>query len=173
MYSPLSGITTNQSEGFNTVLKHYQHWKEVPIDLLVLSLHHLQVYYYNEVQRGYCGFGEYHLRSQFASLSPPSDELLLQQVSTPEEIVSRVQQNDNDLLADEDKTGSPAETPVETTVENPVATTEASVEDMISNTNSECTLDVATDSNASQISRARYIECFCINIWCKLGKCLP
>ena len=163
MYSPLSGITTNQSEGFNTVLKQYQQWKEVPIDLLVLGLHHLQVYYYNEVQRGYCGFGEYHLRSQFASLSRPSDELLLQHCSTPEEIVSTVQQNINDLLADDDKTGSPAETPVENTVENPVETTEALVED-ISNTNSECTLDVATDSNASQISRARYIEYVCI-IW--------
>jgi len=31
-YNPLSGVTTNQCEGFNTVLKQYQRWKEVPVD---------------------------------------------------------------------------------------------------------------------------------------------
>ena len=94
----------------------------MPINLLVLGLYRLQVYYYNEIQQGYCGLGEYHLQFQFASLSWPSDELLEQQVSTLEEIVSIIQQDDNDMLADDDKTGSQAETPVENTVENPVET---------------------------------------------------
>lgn len=63
--------------------------------------------------------------------------------------MSIIQQNDNDMLADDDKTGSPAETPVDNTSDNPVEATEASVEDTrFGNTNSECTLD-ATDSNAS------------------------
>ena len=44
---------------------------------------------------------------------------------------------------------------------------------------SECTLDVATDPNASQISRARYVAIYgilykfylaCETIWCKCGK---
>jgi len=48
IYNPISGVTTNQLEGFNTVLKWYQHWKEVAADSLVLSLYHLQQYYYNE-----------------------------------------------------------------------------------------------------------------------------
>ena len=145
MYSPLSGITTNQSEGFNTVLKQYQQWKELPIDLLVLGLYRLQIYYYNEVQRGYCGFGEYHLLSQFTYLSRPSDELLLQKVSTPEEIVSTT------LPANDDS----ADTPLHNVLENPVESTEAPMED--TTFMSECTVDVATDSNASQISRARYV----------------
>ena len=68
MYSPLSGVTTNQSEGFNTVLKQYQQWKEVPIDSLVHGLYHLQLYYHNEVQRGYCGLGQYQLKAEFSNL---------------------------------------------------------------------------------------------------------
>ncbi len=50
-YNPLSGITTNQSEGFNSILKRLQGWKEIPVDSAVLSLYHLQVYYWNEWQR--------------------------------------------------------------------------------------------------------------------------
>lgn len=55
MYSPVSGITNNQSEGFNSVLKRLQCWKEIPIDTALLSLYHLQAYYRNEWQRGLAG----------------------------------------------------------------------------------------------------------------------
>ena len=50
IYNPLSGITTNQSEAFNTVLKHYKGWKEAPLDSMVLGLYQIQVYYHNEIQ---------------------------------------------------------------------------------------------------------------------------
>ena len=46
VYSPFSGVTTNQSESFNAVLKRLQNWREVPLDAIVLSLYHLQVYYF-------------------------------------------------------------------------------------------------------------------------------
>ena len=52
VYNRYSGITTNQSEGFNTVLKHLQQWKEAPVDSILLCLYQLQTYYYNEIQRG-------------------------------------------------------------------------------------------------------------------------
>ena len=39
------------------MLKQYQQWKEVPVDLLVLGLYRLQVYNYNEIQPRYCGLG--------------------------------------------------------------------------------------------------------------------
>lgn len=55
VYNPISGITTNQSEGFNTLLKHLQEWKEIPVDMAVLSLYHLQAYYSNEWERGLAG----------------------------------------------------------------------------------------------------------------------
>jgi len=52
VYSPLSGVTTNQSEGFNTKIV-----SAVPVDLLVHDLYHFQLYYHNKIQHGYCGFG--------------------------------------------------------------------------------------------------------------------
>lgn len=58
IYNPLSGITNNQSEGFNSVLKRMTAWKEMPIDNAVLSLYHLQAFYWNEWQRGLAGLSE-------------------------------------------------------------------------------------------------------------------
>ncbi len=55
VYNPLSGLTNNQSEGFNSILKRMQSWKEIPIDTALLSLYHLQVYYRNEWQRRLAG----------------------------------------------------------------------------------------------------------------------
>jgi len=37
VYNLFSGITTNQAEGFNTMLKQYQHWVEAPVDAIVLG----------------------------------------------------------------------------------------------------------------------------------------
>lgn len=55
VYSPLSGITTNQSEGFNCVMKRLQSWREIPVDAAVMALYHLQAFYFNESQRGLSG----------------------------------------------------------------------------------------------------------------------
>jgi hypothetical protein len=55
VYNPYSGITSNQSEGLNRVIKDLQSWKEAPADSMILSLHELQAYYFNEVQRGFAG----------------------------------------------------------------------------------------------------------------------
>ncbi len=66
VYNPMSGITSNQSEGFNSVLKRLQGWKEIPIDSAVLSLYHLQAFYWNEWQRGLAGM--YNFQSILISL---------------------------------------------------------------------------------------------------------
>ena len=76
IYNPLSGITTNQSEGFNAVLKHYEQWREAPLDSMILGLYFLQKYCHNEVQRGYGGIGSYSLLSQYAFAAIPLDEIL-------------------------------------------------------------------------------------------------
>ncbi len=55
LYNPMSGVTTNQSEGFNSVWKRLQGWKEIPIDTGLLTLYYLHVYYWNEWQRGLAG----------------------------------------------------------------------------------------------------------------------
>ena len=51
VYNSYSGITTNQAEGFNTMLKQYQHLIEAPVDAIVPGLYHLQIYYSNKIQR--------------------------------------------------------------------------------------------------------------------------
>jgi hypothetical protein len=55
LYHPYTGVTNNQSESFNAVLKRLQRWREVPVDSIILSLYHLQAYYHNEIQRGFAG----------------------------------------------------------------------------------------------------------------------
>ena len=55
LYNSLSGVTNNQSESFNATLKRLQHWHEVPVDVIVLSLYHLQGFYLNEIERGFAG----------------------------------------------------------------------------------------------------------------------
>ena len=55
----LTTVTTNQSEGFNSLIKGLQGWKEVPIDVILLSFRMLQRYYLNEIQRGLAGIGNY------------------------------------------------------------------------------------------------------------------
>ena len=52
VYNPFSGVTNNQAEGFNHVLKSLQEWKE-------LSLNYLQMYYSHEIERGKQALGEY------------------------------------------------------------------------------------------------------------------
>lgn len=49
VYSPFSGVVTNQSESFNMVLKSLQQWKEVPVDCIVLSFYLLQSFFMNEI----------------------------------------------------------------------------------------------------------------------------
>ena len=43
------------AESFNATLKRFQRWKEVPIDSIVLALHNLQCYHFNEIQGGFSG----------------------------------------------------------------------------------------------------------------------
>ena len=55
VYHPHSGVTTNQSESFNSTLKRLQRWREGPVDTIVLTLYHLQAFFNNEIQRGLAG----------------------------------------------------------------------------------------------------------------------
>jgi hypothetical protein len=87
IYTPYSGVTTNQSEGFNSVLKRLLQWKEAPVDSFVLSLYHLQVYYYNEIKRGLCQIGNFQLCPEFAHIARSSDEAEVIPCRSPEDIV--------------------------------------------------------------------------------------
>ena len=65
VYDPSSGVTSNQAEGLNYVLKQLRELHENPVDCMVLALHYLQEYYLVEISRGNQGLGNYHLHSKF------------------------------------------------------------------------------------------------------------
>lgn len=92
VYNPYSGVTSNQSECFNSVLKRLQSWREVPVDAIVLALYHLQAFYHNEVQRGFAGLGNYSLCATFEAAKRSADELNIIPAFPPEDIVNRIRE---------------------------------------------------------------------------------
>ena len=64
-YDEENCITTNQSEGFNFLLKDFQNWKEVPLDSLLMSLKFIQGFYREECRQGKMGLGNYTLKSKY------------------------------------------------------------------------------------------------------------
>ena len=84
-------ITTNQSEGFNTLLKSLQGWKEVPLDVVLLSIQMLQKYFYNEIARGRAGLGNFTLKEVFADLAIPVEQLANQPTVAPDKIALSIQ----------------------------------------------------------------------------------
>ena len=88
IYNPFSGITNNQAESLNYVVKQLQEWRESPLDCVVLSLYHLQSYYMMEICRGQNGLGNYKLFLKYCNLAPqPIPDV---NVYSPEMIVQRV-----------------------------------------------------------------------------------
>ena len=95
IYSPYSGVTNNQSESMNRVIKDLQGWKEAPLDCIVLALHQLQAYYYNEIRHGISGIGEYHIAKPYASLKV-DDSFQVDYIPkcSPEDIVTFIKDKD-------------------------------------------------------------------------------
>ena len=93
IYSSFSGVSNNQSESFNVVMKHLQEWKEVPVDSLVLTFYFLQCYFMNEISRGVCNQGNYHLHPSFLHLlEQPQDMEFISGCVLPEDIVKYIRE---------------------------------------------------------------------------------
>lgn len=58
VYYTYGGVTNNQYEAFNWVMKDLKGWKETPLDNVVLARFLLQTYYTNEIKRGLAVIGE-------------------------------------------------------------------------------------------------------------------
>ena len=89
VYNPYSGVTSNQSEGLNYVIKQLQEWKESPLDCMILALYYLQSYYALKITRGQHGLGNYHLHSDFQGIfdEQPIPQII---VYPPEDFVKRI-----------------------------------------------------------------------------------
>ena len=107
IYNPYSGVTNNQAEGLNYVLKELQEWREVPIDCMVLSFHYLQCFYMIEIARGKQNLGNYHLHPLFSKIAEAQPPLILEpNTYIPEEIVKRIRgklANDQERASTDEK----------------------------------------------------------------------
>jgi hypothetical protein len=68
LYNSFSGLTTNLSEGMNNLVKLLIERTEVLIDVAVMCFDQLQVYYWNEIKRGFACTGNYCLKSKYMNL---------------------------------------------------------------------------------------------------------
>ena len=50
IYNPYSGVTNNQLEGLNRVIKCIQGWKEVPLDCVMFAIYQLLAFYLDEIR---------------------------------------------------------------------------------------------------------------------------
>lgn len=88
--NPERGLTNNPSESFNAVLHSLKQWKQVPLDVVCVSLFYLSTYYYREVERGFHQCGSMHLKDEFYFHErEPSLMPHMARTVEPKEIVSR------------------------------------------------------------------------------------
>ena len=102
-FDPYSGITQNQSESMNKLLKSLNKWKEVPVDVVILSFLRLHQYYLKEIQRGRAGLGTYTLKPQYISAKIDISEVNKYTVCQPEEIVNAIRENQFTTIQSEDQ----------------------------------------------------------------------
>ena len=104
LYNPYSGVTNNQSESLNFVLKNLLKWKEAPIDCIILSMYHLQAFYVNEVRRGFADIGEYKIQEQYKSLISDSQSVDYIPTISPDDIVTSIRSSEMAEVAIHDNT---------------------------------------------------------------------
>ncbi|XP_047737331.1 uncharacterized protein LOC125178192 [Hyalella azteca] len=85
-------ITTNVSEGVNTVLKRFNQWEEKSMDAMVLALFHLTNYFHMEMERGYANLGEWHLKEKHRDKAKKKKDLKFPlSIRDPSKIVDEIQ----------------------------------------------------------------------------------
>jgi hypothetical protein len=58
LFNEYTGITTNQAEGMNNLIKALTDRKEWGLDMIFLSLYQLTIHYCNSIKRGMCNEGD-------------------------------------------------------------------------------------------------------------------
>ena len=65
-------------------------WKEVPIDVLLLAIYRLQLYFLKEIKRGKAGIGSYALRAEQRPYAITAQEIPDLTVCPPENIIESI-----------------------------------------------------------------------------------
>lgn len=92
--NPHNGITNNASESINAVLHSLQNWKQVPLDVVCVSLFHLCSYYNREIIRGIHRCGSLEIADEYAYYQrDPTLMPSMTKAIDPKEIVERARGN--------------------------------------------------------------------------------
>ena len=86
--NPSLGITNNVSESVNAVLHRLKQWKQVPLDVITVSLHMLLCYYHREIVRSIHQCGTWRLKDEYDFIKREPSMMPL--VCQPREIVENV-----------------------------------------------------------------------------------
>jgi hypothetical protein len=87
LFNDYTGITTNQAEGMNNLIKALIDRKELTLDMICLSLYQLIIHYCNIIKRGMCNEGEYVLKSLNRDCKMNSSSIKLRESMSPTEII--------------------------------------------------------------------------------------
>lgn len=97
-FNDMTGITTNQSEGLNKLFKDIQQYKELPLDVVILSFLQLSIYYCNEIKKGYGNSGNYRLKPEFDSYYIDTRYVELRDSISPSEIIKNILQDKDEFI---------------------------------------------------------------------------
>ena len=87
--NPNEGVTNNCSESMNAVLHRLQQWKQVPLDVIAVSLYHFSVFYYREIERSVHQCGRWEVKEEYDHCKrDPSLMPRLEAVPDPQQIVN-------------------------------------------------------------------------------------
>lgn len=95
LYNSFSGLTTNLSEGMNYLLKLLI---EVPIDVVVMCFDQLQVYYWNEIKRGFACTGNYCLKSKYMNLRQEFEKEELKECINSDDMAKYINELENNKI---------------------------------------------------------------------------
>ena len=91
--NPENGLTNNPAESMNAVLHNLQGWKQVPLDVICVSLFHLSCYYQRETIRAYHLCGSWQFKDAFTYLQrDPSLIPFLPKGIDPKDIVNKARE---------------------------------------------------------------------------------
>lgn len=115
--NPNAGITNNPSESMNAVFHRLQHWKQVPLDTIAVSMYHLCTFYHREIERGIHQGGTFQVKDEFDHLKrDPSLTPCLPVAIDPKKIVDHARSN----ISLEPSESKPLDSPPPTTSNNQV-----------------------------------------------------
>ncbi|CAF4078028.1 unnamed protein product [Rotaria sordida] len=90
LFDEVSGITNNPIESLNAVFKRWLSWKELSLDALVQMFFFVMGFYVNEVRRGLCSYGGYHLEAAYNDAKTDAAHLTLVSGFSPDEVVAKI-----------------------------------------------------------------------------------